>query len=512
MGMLAVIGREVPRIELAHRRRAHLLPPSAHDGAAGTDRAGRERRPLLARHRPLAPDRHREHVRPLVRATRAPHARVPLGAHAAPPRRQGRRRRRDDHDPRGDRRTRAAAGAGARRRARPEDARARGHGRRRHRHLDDRPGHARPTHTVPTITAAAERAGRPAPRVVTSLPICLTADADAARERAASDFRMYGFLPSYRAMLDREGAGGPADVAIVGDEATVRKQAWRASPTRASPSSSRRSTVNVRNASATRGAAEVDAVTDDDPRSPLELLEALTVQEVEIADGFAAPRDLHDARAADAALARPRRCDRRASSRAAAGWAACSDRPTASTTTSASGSPRDGIATVRVGYRKPNDLSRCVHDVAAAADLAGRRGARRFVTMGHSFGGAVAVQAGAVLGTHCRGVVTLSTQSAGCEDARGARRHSPAALPRHRRRDPAAGDERGRADARRARRGRAAPGRRAPAVANRPRELRDRLSTWIPERSRPSERRSYVPASLATIGANSSTLSSPTTT
>ena len=75
-----------------------------------------------------------------------------------------------------------------------------------------------------------------------------------------------------------------------------------------------------------------------------------------------------------------------------------------------------GIATIRVGYRKPNDLSRCVHDVAAAADLAGRRGAR-FVVMGHSFGGAVAIQTGAVLGTHCRGVVTLSTQSAGCEHA-----------------------------------------------------------------------------------------------
>ncbi|MGQ0823462.1 MAG: alpha/beta hydrolase [Actinomycetota bacterium] len=76
-----------------------------------------------------------------------------------------------------------------------------------------------------------------------------------------------------------------------------------------------------------------------------------------------------------------------------------------------------GIGTVRVGYRKPNDLSRCVHDMAAAADFASRSGARRFVTIGHSFGGAVAVQAGVVLGAHCRGVVTLSTQSAGCEHA-----------------------------------------------------------------------------------------------
>ena len=77
----------------------------------------------------------------------------------------------------------------------------------------------------------------------------------------------------------------------------------------------------------------------------------------------------------------------------------------------------DGIATIRVGYRRPNDLGRCIHDVAAAADLASRRGGRRFVTVGHSFGGAVAIQAGIVLSGHCAGVVTLATQSAGCEDA-----------------------------------------------------------------------------------------------
>jgi F420-dependent oxidoreductase-like protein len=79
-------------------------------------------------------------------------------------------------------------------------------------------------HTIPTITAAAAAAGRPAPQIATSLPICVTADIDAARERAAKEFQMYGFLPSYRAMLDREGAEGPADVAIVGDEGTVEKQ------------------------------------------------------------------------------------------------------------------------------------------------------------------------------------------------------------------------------------------------------------------------------------------------
>lgn len=76
-----------------------------------------------------------------------------------------------------------------------------------------------------------------------------------------------------------------------------------------------------------------------------------------------------------------------------------------------------GIATMRIGYRRPNDVDRCTHDVLAAADLAGRKGAQRFVTMGHSFGGAVAVRAGIALHRHVAGVVTLSTQSAGCEQA-----------------------------------------------------------------------------------------------
>lgn len=32
---------------------------------------------------------------------------------------------------------------------------------------------------------------------------------------------MYGTLPSYRAMMDREGAKGPEDLAIIGDEDAV---------------------------------------------------------------------------------------------------------------------------------------------------------------------------------------------------------------------------------------------------------------------------------------------------
>jgi hypothetical protein len=74
-----------------------------------------------------------------------------------------------------------------------------------------------------------------------------------------------------------------------------------------------------------------------------------------------------------------------------------------------------GIGTIRVGYRVPNDLGRCVHDLAAAADLATRSGAARFVTMGHSFGGAPAINAAVAFGDHSAGVVCLATQSAGCE-------------------------------------------------------------------------------------------------
>jgi 5,10-methylenetetrahydromethanopterin reductase len=82
-------------------------------------------------------------------------------------------------------------------------------------------------HIVPAIGKAAREAGRPAPRVVAGLPIALVRDAAAAREAVGKAFEIYGTLPSYRAMLDREGAAGPADVALVGDEATLRAQIAR---------------------------------------------------------------------------------------------------------------------------------------------------------------------------------------------------------------------------------------------------------------------------------------------
>lgn len=79
-------------------------------------------------------------------------------------------------------------------------------------------------HTIPRLQEAAARAGRPAPRVVAGLPVAVTDDVAAARAAAGQIFQVYGGLPSYRAMLDREGVDGPADVAMVGDAAAVRAQ------------------------------------------------------------------------------------------------------------------------------------------------------------------------------------------------------------------------------------------------------------------------------------------------
>jgi 5,10-methylenetetrahydromethanopterin reductase len=80
------------------------------------------------------------------------------------------------------------------------------------------------THVVPRINAAAEAAGRPSPRVCVCLPVAVADDVAEARQRAARSFQIYGHLPNYRRMLDREGAAGPEDVAIVGEEAEVERQ------------------------------------------------------------------------------------------------------------------------------------------------------------------------------------------------------------------------------------------------------------------------------------------------
>jgi 5,10-methylenetetrahydromethanopterin reductase len=79
-------------------------------------------------------------------------------------------------------------------------------------------------HTVPTIHRAAAAAGRPAPRIVAGVPLVLTSDEAAGRAMVDQQLDPYRHIPSYRAMLDREGADGPGDVALVGNEAQLRLQ------------------------------------------------------------------------------------------------------------------------------------------------------------------------------------------------------------------------------------------------------------------------------------------------
>ena len=73
-------------------------------------------------------------------------------------------------------------------------------------------------HTVPRLVAAAERAGRPRPRVVASLPVCVSENSDDARELAQRMFLIYRSLPNYKAMLDREQADHGGAIALVGGE------------------------------------------------------------------------------------------------------------------------------------------------------------------------------------------------------------------------------------------------------------------------------------------------------
>jgi len=78
-------------------------------------------------------------------------------------------------------------------------------------------------HVGPTLRGAAADAGRGegSVAVAAALPVSVTDDVTKARSLAARQFAMYGHLPSYRAMLDREGFSGPEDAAVIGDESTV---------------------------------------------------------------------------------------------------------------------------------------------------------------------------------------------------------------------------------------------------------------------------------------------------
>ena len=80
------------------------------------------------------------------------------------------------------------------------------------------------SHVAPRIAKAAQTAGRAAPRIVAGLPVAVHDDVDEARTEAAKAFAVYGTLPNYQRILAHGEVDGPAQAAIVGDEASVTAQ------------------------------------------------------------------------------------------------------------------------------------------------------------------------------------------------------------------------------------------------------------------------------------------------
>jgi F420-dependent oxidoreductase-like protein len=78
-------------------------------------------------------------------------------------------------------------------------------------------------HVVPRISKAAQDAGRPAPRIVAGIPVCLCrqSEVDSARERATRILQEAEISPNYRRLLDRGDANGIGDLCAAGDESAI---------------------------------------------------------------------------------------------------------------------------------------------------------------------------------------------------------------------------------------------------------------------------------------------------
>ncbi|GAA0450599.1 LLM class F420-dependent oxidoreductase [Actinoplanes capillaceus] len=127
------------------------------------------------------------------------------------------------------------------------------------------------SHVVPLIREAAPVP----PRIVAGLPVCVTGDETGARSRITERFGMAGQVPEYRAVLDREGVTGPADVAIVGDEETVARAVRRLEDTGITefaaapfgdPAEQRRTTTLLRDLAGTRPVTRPEARRGPDGR------------------------------------------------------------------------------------------------------------------------------------------------------------------------------------------------------------------------------------------------------
>jgi 5,10-methylenetetrahydromethanopterin reductase len=81
-------------------------------------------------------------------------------------------------------------------------------------------------HIVPTIGAAADAAGRPVPRVVAGIPMCLCAEdeVDAAVERANRILSEAKTSPNYQRLLERGDARSVGDLLAAGSESSIEKR------------------------------------------------------------------------------------------------------------------------------------------------------------------------------------------------------------------------------------------------------------------------------------------------
>jgi hypothetical protein len=73
-----------------------------------------------------------------------------------------------------------------------------------------------------------------------------------------------------------------------------------------------------------------------------------------------------------------------------------------------------GIAGLRLHYRKPNHLADCILDTLTGVAFLVKEGATDVALVGHSFGGAVVISAGAA-SPHVKAVVPMSSQTYGTE-------------------------------------------------------------------------------------------------
>jgi F420-dependent oxidoreductase-like protein len=81
-------------------------------------------------------------------------------------------------------------------------------------------------HIVPHLTRAAEAAGRPAPRVVAGIPVCLCRDdeADAAVARANRILSEAETSPNYQRLLEHGDARAVGDIVAAGSESSIEKR------------------------------------------------------------------------------------------------------------------------------------------------------------------------------------------------------------------------------------------------------------------------------------------------